>query len=64
MLVLRNVRVFMRKSRSEETAKSEYFHMRFEEEWILMEKFLDQMWRDRKERDDRHIFYKTESRKK
>ena len=33
-------------------------------EWILMEKFLDQMWRDRKERDDRHIFYKTESRKK
>ena len=38
MLVLRNVRVFMRKSRSEETAKSEYFHMRFEEEWILMEK--------------------------
>ena len=33
-------------------------------EWILIKKFLDQMWRDRKKRDDRHIFYKTESRKK
>ena len=33
-------------------------------EWILMKKFLDQMWTDRKKRDNRHIFYKTESRKK